>query len=397
MSGLFQGVRILDFTRFFAGPFGSHQFALQGADVIKVEPPEGEDQRRFQSTPEWVARNMAPAFASVNVNKRSLTLDLRKPEARQIIERLVADADVVWENFRPGVMERLGFGYDALKKINPRLIYCAVSGFGQDGPERGTAAFDGKIQAMTGLMTMTGNPEDGPMRTGIPICDLIGGLSGAFAVSAALYRRSVTGEGEFLDVSMVESTLNVLTQQVSEVTMAGIVAQQYGNLSVTRKVTADRFACGGGYLMLAILLEKQYVRLMETIGRADTLSDPRFADWQSRSDHAGDLRAIIEGAMREGTPEAWAAKLTAADVPCSVILSIDETLQHPQVQARGFLQTVPSEHGPMTFAGPGFRTAKGPGQITRAPVAAGADNDDILTEAGFSPDEISAFRSAGVL
>ncbi|PIW28125.1 MAG: CoA transferase [Rhodospirillales bacterium CG15_BIG_FIL_POST_REV_8_21_14_020_66_15] len=393
----FDGIRILDFTRFFAGPFGTYQFALQGADVVKIEPLEGEDNRRAQLSEEWVERNMAPAFMSINANKRSLTLDLKKPQAQEIVKRLARDADVVWENFRPGVMDRFGLGYDALTEINPRLIYCAVSGFGHTGPERAKAAFDGKIQAMSGIMSITGEPEGGPMRAGFAACDMIGGMMGAFAVSAALHQRARTGKGQFVDVAMLDSTLNFLAQHVTEYTVAGFVQRQYGNLSVTRKVTADRFRCGDGYIVLAILLEKQFVNLMKSLGREDTLSDPRFKDWPARTENAGALRDVIEGAMRDGDPETWETRLTEADVPCATVKSIDEIVAHPQVAERGLLQEVDSPFGPLRLVGPGFRLTHGSGGIDTPPPLVGEHTEAILAEAGYGSDDISRWRAEGVI
>ncbi|MCF3629945.1 CoA transferase [Thalassospiraceae bacterium LMO-SO8] len=393
----FDGIKVLDFTRFFAGPFGTYQFGLLGADVVKIEPIGGEDNRRAQLSQEWVDRNMAPAFMSINANKRSLTLDLKKPEAQEIVKRLVQDADIVWENFRPGVMDRFGLGYEALKAINPKLIYCAVSGFGHSGPESAKAAFDGKIQAMSGIMSITGEAEGGPMRAGFAACDLIGGMTGAFAVSAALHQRTQTGQGQFVDVSMLDSTLNFLAQHVTEYTVAGFVQRQYGNLSVTRKVTADRFRCGNGYIILAILLEKQFINLMKALGREDALEDPRFADWAARTENAGALRDVIEGAMREGDPDTWEQRLTQADVPCATVKGIDEIADHPQVAERGLLQEVDSPYGPLRLVGPGFKLAHGTGTIDRAPPHVGEHSDEILAEAGFSAEDIAGWRAGGVV
>ena len=210
MSKPFTGVRILDFTRYLAGPYGTYQLALLGADVIKLESHEGDESRHLLISKEWADRKMASSFLAVNANKRSITLDLRKQGAVDIVKRLVTTADVVWENFRPGVMERLGLGYDALAAINPRLIYCAVSGFGHTGPERTTAAFDGKLQAMSGIMSITGDPAGGPMRAGFALCDSFGGMTAALAVSSALYQRTHTGRGQFVDVAMLDAALALI-------------------------------------------------------------------------------------------------------------------------------------------------------------------------------------------
>jgi crotonobetainyl-CoA:carnitine CoA-transferase CaiB-like acyl-CoA transferase len=237
MSKPFAGVRILDFTRYLAGPYGTYQLALLGADVVKIESQEGDETRGQLADKKWAERKMAPSFLAVNGNKRSITLDLRKPEAVEIVKRLVVGADVVWENFRGGVMDRLGLGYEALSAINPRLIYCGVSGFGRTGPEKATAAFDGKLQAMSGIMSITGHADKGPTRAGFALCDTISGMTSAFAVASALFQRSHTGLGQFVDVAMLDAALSFLSPQIAEYTVTGHKHKQYGNLSTTGKVT----------------------------------------------------------------------------------------------------------------------------------------------------------------
>jgi crotonobetainyl-CoA:carnitine CoA-transferase CaiB-like acyl-CoA transferase len=397
VSRPFAGVRVLDFTRYLAGPYGTYQLALLGADVVKIESREGDEIRAQPLASEWADRRMPPGFLAVNGNKRSLTLDLRRPEAVEVVRRLVATADVVWENFRPGVMDRLGLGYQALSALNPRLIYCAVSGFGHTGPERTTAAFDGKLQAMSGIMSITGEPAGGPMRAGFAICDTIGGLTAALAVSSALYQRTHTGRGQFVDVAMLDAALAFIPGPVSEFTVAGIEQKQIGNGSVSRKPTAHRFQARGGYLVLAVLTEKQFVRLLETIGRPEALQDPRFRDWAARTEHAAALREVIEGALASDDPKSWEARLTAADVPCSTIWTIDEIVEHPQLRHRDVLQTVDSRYGPLRLVGAGFRLAHGSPGLDRPPPTIGEHTEEILAEAGYAPAEIERLRRDAVV
>jgi len=393
----FAGIRILDFTRYLAGPYGTYQLALLGADVVKIESHDGDESRHLLVSREWADRKMASSFLAVNANKRSITLDLRKPAAIEVIKRLVPAADVVWENFRPGVMERLGLGYDALAALNPRLIYCAVSGFGHSGPERTTAAFDGKLQAMSGIMSITGDPAGGPMRAGFAICDTIGGMTAALAVSSALYQRQQTGRGQFVDVAMLDAALAFIPGPVCEYTVAGIPQRQIGNGSVSRKPTAGRFRAGDGYLVLAVLTDKQFASLMRTIGRADALDDPRFKDWRARTDNEPALREIIETALAADKPKAWEARLTAADVPCATVWKIEEITQHPQLGHRDVMQTVDSRYGPMRLVGAGFRLAHGSPSIEREPPTLGEHTEEILGEAGYGPTEIEALRRANVI
>jgi crotonobetainyl-CoA:carnitine CoA-transferase CaiB-like acyl-CoA transferase len=398
MTKPFAGVRIIDFTRVLAGPFASYQLALLGADVIKVEAKTGDDARRGGTAPDWEERGLPPGFVAVNANKRSITLDLKNPKGIEVVRRLVAKADVVMENFRPGVMDSLGIGYKALSEINPRLIYCAVSGFGQTGPERGRAAFDGMIQAMSGLMSITGHPEMGPTRVGFAGCDITAGATAAFGVASALFQRTHTGKGQLVDVAMLEAMLSFLGQQVTEHMMTGRVHGQAGNLSVTRKPTADLYRTGnGGYLILAVLTEKQFVSLMHTIGRPDLLDDPRFADWPSRIANGKALHALIEEALASADAETWAERLKEADCPSARVWSIPEIVRHPQVAGRDLLQTVNTEWGPLTLAGSGFRLAHGTGSVERPPPVLGAHTDEVLREAGYTAQEIEALRAGGAI
>jgi crotonobetainyl-CoA:carnitine CoA-transferase CaiB-like acyl-CoA transferase len=397
MSRPFAGVRILDFTRYLAGPYGTYQLALLGADVVKIESREGDETRGQLADPTWAERKMAPSFLAVNGNKRSLTLDLRRPEAVEVVKRLVVGADVVWENFRPGVMDRLGLGYEVLAAINPRLIYCGVSGFGRTGPERGTAAFDGKLQAMSGIMSMTGEPAHGPTRAGFAVCDTIGGLTAALAVASALYQRTHTGRGQLVDVAMLDAALAFIPGPVSEYTVAGIEQRQIGNGSVSRKPTASRFRARDGYLVLAVLTEKQFVGLMRELGRADALDDPRFQDWPARTRNEAALREVIEAALAADDAKAWEARLTAADVPCGAIWRIDEIVRHPQLEHRDVLQTIDSRYGPMRLVGAGFRLGHGSPCLDREPPTLGEHTDQILREAGYTDEEIAALRRGAVI
>jgi crotonobetainyl-CoA:carnitine CoA-transferase CaiB-like acyl-CoA transferase len=397
MTRPFEGVRILDFTQVLAGPYASYQLALLGADVIKVERRGGEDMRRTPLSREWADRNMAPPFIAVNGNKKSLTLDLQKPAAREIVRKLAADADIVMENFRAGVMDRLGLGYQALSAINPRLIYCAISGFGQTGPSSNEAGYDGKIQAMSGIMAITGHAEMGPTRAGFAVCDILSGATGAFALASALYQRTRTGKGQFVDVSMLEASLAYLTTQVADYTVAGHKQQQAGNQAVSRKVTANLFRAKDSYLLLAVNDEKQYRALMTTIGRSDTLADPRFADWFSRKAHETDLRAVIETALAEQDSKTWERRLNDAGAPCASIWKIEEIIDHPQIAARGVLQTVDSPYGPLRLMGSGFQMAHGGGRLDTLAPAAGADTDAVLTSLGYDAAAIAALRADAIV
>ena len=393
----FEGVRILDFTQVLAGPYASYQLALLGADVIKVERRGGEDMRRTPLSREWAERNMASAFLAVNGNKRGLTLDLQKPAAREIVLKLAAKADVVMENFRAGVMDRLGLGYEALSKVNPRLIYCAISGFGQTGPASHEAGYDGKIQAMSGIMAITGHPETGPTRAGFAVCDILSGATGAFAIASALFQRTHTGTGQFLDVSMLEASLAFLTTQVADYTVAGHRQLQAGNQAVSRKVTANLFRAKDSFLLLAVNDEKQYRALMTTLGLSDALDDPRFADWFQRKAHEAALREMIETALETADSKIWERRLNDAGAPCASIWTVEEIIDHPQILARGAMQTVDSPYGPLRLMGSGFQMAHGGGKLDRLAPEAGADTDTVLAEIGYDAAAIAALRDDAII
>ncbi len=393
----FEGVRILDFTQVLAGPYASYQLALLGAEVIKIERRGGEDMRRTPLSREWAERNMASSFLAVNGNKKSLTLDLQKPAAQEIVRKLAAKADVVMENFRGGVMDRLGLGYKALSEINPKLIYCAISGFGQTGPYSTQAGYDGKIQAMSGIMAITGHPETGPTRAGFAVCDILSGATGSFALASALFQRTHTGRGQFIDVSMLEASLAYLTTQVADFTVAGHRQKQAGNQAVSRKVTANLFRAKDSYLLLAVNDEKQYRALMTGIGRADVLDDPRFPDWFARKEHESELRAIIEEALAAEDSKVWETRLNEAGAPCASIWKIEEIIDHPQIAARGVMQTVESPWGSLRLMGSGFQMAHGGGRLDTMAPAPGADTDTVLAGLGYDEASIADLRRAEVI
>jgi len=396
MTRPFDGIRVLDFTQVFAGPFATYQLALLGADVIKIERKGGEQMRFAPGSKEWADRAMAPTWCAVNANKRNIALDLKDPQSLEIVKRLAAKADIVAENFRPGVMDRLGIGYAALSAINPRLIYCAITGFGQEGPARDAPSYDGRIQATSGIMSITGHADGVPTRAGFAVCDALSGMTAAFAMASALTQRTSTGKGQFIDVAMLDATLTFLSPTLCEYTIAGVRQGRFGNQAVSRIPTANLFAVKDEHILLAVNSEAQFRNLLQCIGREDILEDPRFADWPSRIANEPALRGIIETAFAGADAVTWEARLAEAGAPASRIRSLAEAVEHPQLAHRDVLQQVEGPFGPMTLVGAGFKFAHGGGTVDRPPAILGEHAEEILAEAGYDPDEIAEIRAMGL-
>ena len=396
MTRPLEGVRILDFTQVFAGPLASYQMSLLGAEVIKIERPGGEDMRGRGRAADQSGGQTSPGWIAINANKKNMALDLKSPRAIEVIKRLVVSCDVVMENFRPGVMDRLGIGYEDLKAINPGLIYCCVSGFGREGPLSDEPSYDGKIQAMSGIMSVTGYEETGPLRAGFAVCDATAGMTAAFGLASALFQRTHTGKGQLVDVAMYDSALTMQAPAVADFTIAGRQHKPYGNRAISGLPTADLFPVKGGHLLLAVNNEKQFVALMGAIDRKDLLEDPRFKDWRARIDNEAPLKEAINQVLETADAATWERQLKAHDVPCAQIQTIGEAVSHEQLASRDYIQTVDTHEGPVTLATTGFRLEHGNAELTTGFAEVGEHTSEILEEAGFSASDIEALQAEGV-
>lgn len=402
MAKAFTGIRIIDFSQVFAGPFATMQLGLLGADVIKIEEPKDGDQCRGIGADNDIGRiGMPPFYLAMNANKRSMTLDLKHPAAKEVVARLVRDADVLVQNFRPGVIDRLGFGYQAMKAIKPNLIYCSVSGYGQTGPSSAAPAYDGAVQAVSGMMSVTGYPENGPTRVGFTVVDLGTAIMSAFAISSALYRRAMTGEGQHVDVSMLDTSLSLMAPLVSAYLNVGLEPQLVGNGSVVKLPTTGSFAtqCGGGILMSA-MTNRQWDGICKAIGRPDLAADQRFGTVDGRKEHYDLLRGELLKAFATDTALNWENRLNGEGVPASAIRTVPEIVTHQQVIHRQVINTVAGVQGvdrPVELVTSGFTAGTdGPG-ITAPPPGKGEHTDQVLAEAGYSAEEIKALRESGAL
>jgi crotonobetainyl-CoA:carnitine CoA-transferase CaiB-like acyl-CoA transferase len=400
MTKLLEGIRILDLTNVLAGPFCSYQLALLGAEVIKVEVPgTGDLARQLGADPALNASLMGVSFLAQNAGKKSVTLNLKSARGKSLFLDLVDRADVVLENFRPGVMDRLGVGYDALRARKPSILYCAISGFGQDGPMRDNPAYDQIIQGFSGVMSVTGSAETAPLRVGYPVADSIGGLTAAFAISAALVRRGRTGEGEFIDVSMLESVMVTMGWVVSNYLTAGVTPAPMGNENMTASPSGT-FMTGDGLLNIAANKQEQFVTLCRLLGREDLSSDSRFAEREARKRNRKALTVELERALAARGATDWESLLNRNGVPSGRVMSVPDILDHPQVKERELIKRVPDAPGvdrPLSVTRGGFRLASGDPRPESAPPVLGADNASVFGELGIDAEELGALRREGVI
>lgn len=389
-----QGIRVLDLTNVLAGPFCCHQLAHMGADVIKVEARlTGDLARQLGADVELNRRNMGVSFLAQNPGKRSLTLNLKNARAKEVFRRLVRTADVLVENFRPGVMERFGLGYEALLAENPRLVYCAISGFGQTGPLRDLPAYDQIIQGMSGVMSVTGDAASAPLRVGYPIADTVGGMTAAFAVAAALADTRRTG-GVFIDVSMLEATMATMGWAVSNYLVAGREPAAMGNDNVTASPSGT-FRTGDGLINIAANKQEQFEAVCQVAGHPEWITDPRFADRFARLAHRAELTALLEAALQERGTEDWWRALNAAGVPSGPVYTVPQALDIPQIAERGMVATYPQVPGvgrDVRLVRTGFKLNGEAPSVASPPPELGQHTAAILAELGFSTQEIESLQ-----
>ncbi len=384
--------RILDLTRVRAGPTCVKQFADFGADVIKIESPPGVDPNENMGGP-----RDGPDMQNLHRNKRSLTLNLKLPESREVFERLVKSADVLVENFRPDVKERLGFDYATLERINPRIVLASISGFGQDGPYRDRPGFDQIAQGMSGLMSVTGRPGEGPMRAGAAVADIAAGLLAALGIMTALLERETSGRGQWVQSSLLQAGIALMDFQAVRYLMKGEVPPQVGNDHPTT-VPTSAYKTADGYLNVAASGDGMWQRLCRAIDREDLLARPELENNAGRAAHRAEVNAELDRALALRTSAEWVEILNRAGVPCGPIYSVDQVFADPQVE---HLQAaVAVEHprlGRFRILNQAARLLRTPAAIVGATPEIGQHTDEVLGELGYSPAEIAALRAKGVV
>ena len=370
-----------------------------GADVIKVEVPgSGDLARQLGADPDLNDKRMGVSFLAQNSGKRSITLNLKADKGKEVFRRLVETSDVLVENFRPGVMTRLGLGYNDLKTVNANLVYCAISGFGQGGPLKNLPAYDQIIQGMSGTMSITGAPDTAPYRVGYPVADTVGGLTAAFAVSSALVNRDRNG-GRFIDVAMLDSVLTTMGWVVSNYLIAGREPSPMGNDNITASPSGT-FRTASGPINIAANKQEQFEAVCRVVGRADLANDERFAERQARLAHRDALRSELEKALASKGADEWCALLNDAGVPAGPVLTVPEALAQPQIAHRRLIaefEDVPNVGGPMRTARTGINIDGEPLVVREPPATLGQHTESVLKELGFDTEEFQDLRKRDVI
>ncbi|TRZ88200.1 CoA transferase [bacterium] len=395
---LLDGIRVLDLTNVLSGPFATLHLSLLGAEVIKIEnPADGDLARKLGNVLPLNDRLMGTSFLAQNANKKSLTLNLKDPEGKDIFLKLAGTADVVVENFRPDVMKRLGVGYQVLSAANPRIIYCAISGFGATGPDAMKPAYDQIIQGLSGVMAINGDERLNPLRCGFPVCDTVGGLNAAFAIMAALYFRERTGEGQFIDVALLDSIMPLMGWVAANLLIGGQQPVLMGNDNFTA-APSGTFATKDGYLNIAANKQEQWETVTDVLGVPELKKDPRFEKRDARKRNRKALTPLLETKLKENTTDHWVDTLNERGVPSGAILSLEAALKQAQIQHRETIRAVRDDDlGELKLFNLTAKFEKSPGDVVSPPPRLGAHTEEYLTELGYTKDRIRELREKAVV
>ena len=403
MTRPFEGLRVLDTTQVLAGPYCTYQLGLLGADVVRIEAPGDKDFIRHHGPDVALnAEGLGTSFLVQNANKRSVVLDLKHADGKALFRRLAARSDVLVENYRPGTLQRLGLGYEMLAKENPRLIWCAITGFGQTGPWSGRPAYDHLIQGVSGLMSVTGTQASGPVRVGFPITDYLVGMLAGFAVSTALYQRTATGRGQMIDVAMLDAALAMMGPLLGEALIGGRDPGPVGNTAYSGSPFSGVFPTAEGSVVIAANTAEQGRRLLRTLGTTEAeavVQDRRLDNWLQHPALVETIHPLLHAGLASHSAEEWDAIFAEADLPAGKLRTLADLLQQPHVQQRGLLQEVelPGLDRSVPLPGVGFRLGENDAGVTSPPPRYGEHTDEVLRELGCSAEEIARYRGSGAL
>jgi crotonobetainyl-CoA:carnitine CoA-transferase CaiB-like acyl-CoA transferase len=386
-------IKVLDLTRFVAGPFCTQLLGDMGAEVIKIESPDRGDETRYQGA---ILKGESWYFVGLNRNKKSLTLDLKKEEGKEIFRRLVREFDVVVENFRPGVMQSLGFDYENLSKMNARIIYCGISGFGKDGPYALRPAFDFIAQGLSGFMSITGFPERDPVRTGIPISDSIAGFYAAFGILAAVNARGITGKGQEVQISLVDAMVSILSYLSAQYLTLGEIPKRHGNDHPVLSPYGT-FHAADGYVNIAPSGQPMWERLAQALGLEHLIDDPRFRTNDLRLNHRGELNQIVNEVTSQKTMAEWISYLNKEGVPCGPINNVAQALEDPQIRHQKMVLEVEQPTGKVKILGIPLKLNETPGAIHRPAPQLGENTAEILNALGYGQDKVLELKKKGVV
>jgi CoA:oxalate CoA-transferase len=395
---LLEGLRVLDLTNVLSGPFATLHLALLGADVIKIENPDGGDlARKLGNVPDYNRKLLGTSFLAQNANKRSMTLNLKAEEGKEIFRRLLSRADVVVENFRPGVMDRLGFGYEQMRLSHPRIIYCAISGFGQTGPDAFKPAYDQIIQGLSGLMSINGDERLNPLRCGFPVCDTVGGLNAAFAIMAALYHRERTGQGQFIDVSLLDSIMPLMGWVAANLLIGGQPPVPLGNENFTA-APSSMFRTQDGFINIAANQQQQWEDLADCLGIPELKTDVRFQERDTRKANRYVLGPLLEERLVLETTAHWVEVLNKYGIPAGDVLSLEAALNSDQARHRRVLEKVEQpELGMIQLFNLTAKFSATPAAIESPPPRLSEHTETILNELGYSSAEQAEFKRKSVI
>ncbi len=395
---LLEGIRVLDMTNVLSGPFATLHLSLLGADVVKIENPDGGDlARKLGNVPKYNQQLLGTSFLAQNANKKSLTLNLKAEQGKEIFVKLVKTSDILVENFRPGVMARLGFSYEELCKINPGIIYCAISGFGQNGPDAFKPAYDQIIQGLSGVMAVNGDETLNPLRSGFPVCDTVGGMNAAFAIMAALYYREHTGQGQFIDIALLDSIMPLMGWVAANLLIGGQPPVLLGNDNFTA-APSGMFKTKDGYINIAANQQQQWEDLADELGLPELKTDSRFKERDTRKSNRSLLTPLLEEKLTREITTHWVEALNARGIPSGDVVSLEAALTSGQAKHREVIAEVEQPGiGKIKIFNMTAKFSKTPAQIEMPPPMLSQNTGEILEELGYSTEDIKILKGKGVI